>query len=425
MGNQKTDPNVPTGEAYWDKYGMPRIPLSEGLWHIEMSLKHEQTRGVILLVSEAGEGKSQGIAQLARRYDRRLVDIRTAQLTHIGCGVPQRADETGHFEVAVPANWPHEDEKCILLFDEYNQGQYHALSLVFQMLEDRGIYNYKLPKDCLIVLLMNPSTANYTVTKIETNPAINRRVKKFYVYNTYEDWKRHAKTTAFHYTDGLEKPCHRWVMDFLETTPVMLYTMRDRDTYKQFCCPATWQTVSLDLYNMDTEGEDLGSAKVENRIAATINPVNAKALCDYIRNNAIRIMPRDILEKYEAKSAQRKMVNKMIKQASGDLANLVENVANYLFDQKPECSLVAPQLCLFWSDLPDEMSQAFYNMLGSAAESGKGGTSHENVEYMTKLTLELQTNPLWDKINERNQSHHDKFERGLNNTEEMPDPMET
>ena len=61
----------------------------------------------------------------------------------------------------------------------------------------------------------------------------------------------------------------------------------------------------------------------------------------------------------------------MLRELASDLANLVENVANYLFDQKPECALVAPQLCLFWSDLPDEMSQAFYNMLGSAAESGR------------------------------------------------------
>jgi hypothetical protein len=423
MGN-KVDPVQPTGETYWDKYGMPRVSLTEGLWQIEQSLKHNQTRGVILLVSEAGEGKSQGIGQLARKYNRRLVDIRTAQLTHIGCGVPQRADETGHFKVAVPDNWPHPDEKCILLFDEYNQGQYHALALVFQMLEDRGVYNYKVPNDCLIVLLMNPSTANYTVTKIETNPAINRRVKKFYVYNTFEDWKKHAQTDAFHYTDGIQKPCHKWILNFLETTPAMLYTMRDRDTYKQFCCPATWQTVSLDLYNMDEEGIELSSGRVENRLAATINPVNAKAVCDYIRDNAIRIMPSEILTKYEPKSMHRKKVKEMIKKANGDLASLVENLANYIFDQKPSCEKIAPQLCLFWSDLPDEMSQAFYNMLGAASESGKGGSTAENVKYMTELTLSLQTNDLWDQINERNQKHHDNFERALKGTEEMPDPME-
>ena len=419
----KSEPEIPTGETFWDKHGIPKVSLSEGLWQIEMSLKHNQTRGVVLLISEAGEGKSQGIAQLARQYKRRVVDIRTAQMTHIGCGVPQRADDTGHFDVAVPSNWPHEDESCLVLFDEFNHGQTHAIALVFQLLEDRGVYNYKLPKDCLIVLLMNPSTANYTVTKIETNPAINRRVKKFYVYNTFEDWQRHAKTPAFHYTDGRELPCHPWVLDFLATTPVMLYTVRDRDTYKQFCCPATWQTVSLDLYNMAKEGVDLGSPRVQNRIAATINPVNALALCDYIRDHAVRIMPREILEGYTPKSKLRAAVNKVIEGQQGDLANLVDNVAHHLFDQKPPCAEIAPQLCLFWSDLPDEMSQAFYNMLGAAAGSDKGGSSTDNIEYMTALTLELQANPLWDRINERNQIRHDKFERGMKDTEEMPDPM--
>ena len=176
-------------ETYWDKYSIPRISLAEALWQIEFSLETKQTRGVWCLIAEAGEGKSQGVHGIARKHGYRVVDVRTAQLTHIGAGVPQRADEDNHFKIAVPDDFPRTGEKCIMFFDEFNQGQPHAIALVFKMLEDRGLYGYKLPDDCLVIIAMNPATAGYNVTKIEGNHAINRRIKKAYVYNEYASWK--------------------------------------------------------------------------------------------------------------------------------------------------------------------------------------------------------------------------------------------
>lgn len=410
-------------ETYWDKYSIPRVSLTEALWQIELSLTANQTRGVFCLISEAGEGKSQGVHGIARKHGYRVVDVRTAQLTHIGAGVPQRADEQGHFKIAVPDDFPRPGEKAIMFFDEFNQGQPHAIALVFKMLEDRGLYGYKLPDDCLVVIGMNPGNTAYNVTKIEGNPAINRRVKKLYVYNEYNSWKKHASTDDFHYSDGMKKPCHPWVIKFLNTTPQMLYTVKDRDGNKQFACPATWQTASLDLYNLEEAKVSPSDDKFANRLASSINVVNASQLVEFIRNNEVRIAPDEILLKYKKSSKLRERVLQLRSEPGGDYPRLVETLALFIFGDKPDPDVISDQLALFWHDMPEELAQAFYQQLGAAAKDGTGGTTKENVTYMTKMTVALQQSPLWDEINTRINSAHDSFERGLKGQAASRDPM--
>jgi hypothetical protein len=413
-----------TTETYWDKYGIPRVTLHEAAWNIELSLKTNQTRGVICLISEAGEGKSQLINQLARKYNRRVVDIRTAQFSLLGAGVPQRANEkTGQFDIAVPSDYPQPGEKAIVLFEEINQGQQHAIAMFFRLLEDRGIYNYKLPDDCLVIAVMNPATAGYNVTKLETNHAFNRRLMKFFVYTPFAEWLEHAKTKDFHYTDGRELPCHPWILRYLQATPNMLYAAKDRDGNKQFACPATWQTVSLHLYNLEASGEPLTSERSLNRIAASVNQVTASTLVEYIRNKAILIGPEEVLTKYKAKGKLRERVLELKSEPGGDYLRLVESVAHYLFNEKPDPDATAPYLVRFWADMPEETMQSFYSQLGAAAEAGSREYTTNNVAYMQRLTRALQTEPLWEALNKQLNETHDAYKRKLQGEREIPDPI--
>jgi hypothetical protein len=414
---------VVQGEAYWDRYGIPHMTLAEALWQIDLSLEQKQTRGVWCLISEAGEGKSQGIHQLARKHGRRVVDIRTSQFSMIGAGVPQRADESGHFKIAIPNDYPKPGEKCVLIFDEINQGQQHAIALFFKFLEDRGIYDYTLPEDCVIVALMNPSTAGYNVTKIETNSAFNRRLMKAYVYNTFSDWKKHAQTEDFHFTDGLKKPCHPMVVRLLTASPTMLYTAKDRDGNKQFACPATWQTVSLSLYNLEAAKVELHSEKAEFRIAASINTVNAKMLCEFIKNNEILIGPEEVLFKYKAKSKIRERVLALQKEAGGTYTQLVQDVAQYIFRELPEAEIIAPQLVQFWHDMPVEQAQPFYQMLDASCQAHGGISVPKNLKYMQDLTVANRQYPQWKEINDRINRIHDEIEKKVHGRGTANDPM--
>jgi hypothetical protein len=342
----------------------------------------------------------------------------------IGAGVPQRADESGHFKIAIPNDYPKPGEKCVLIFDEINQGQQHAIALFFKFLEDRGIYDYTLPDDCVIVALMNPSTAGYNVTKIETNSAFNRRLMKAYVYNTFSDWKKHAQTEDFHYTDGMKKPCHPMVVRLLTATPAMLYTAKDRDGNKQFACPATWQTVSLSLYNLEAAKVDLTSDKAENRIASSINTVNARTLCEFIKNNEILIGPEEVLFKYKEKSKLRERVLALQKEAGGTYTQLVQDVAQHIFRERPDAELISPQLVRFWHDMPVEQAQPFYQMLDAACQAHGGIGEPKNLAYMQALTIANRQYPQWKEINDRINRIHDEMEKKVHGRGQSKDPME-
>lgn len=410
------------GEAYWDKHGIPIVSLAEGLKQIELSIKAGQNRGVWCLISESGVGKSQGVKQVLRKAGYEWCDIRTAQLTHVGAGVPQKAVD-GYFEYAVPANFPRKGEKKAVLFDEVNQGQPHAIALMYMMLEDRGLYGYELPDTAPVILMMNPSTALYMVSKIESNPAINRRLKKLYLVSDFADWKEHARTNEFHHSDGMEKPCHPLVVRYLTSDPRLLYIGKERDAGKQFACPATWQTVSLDLYVMEVEGIPLGSDFAMHRIGASINTVQAKAFIEWVRNNEIKLDPMDVLLKYKAKSAIRSRVRELQQEPGGSYNSLVETISGFLFDEEPEPEQIAPQLVLFWYDMPNETAQAFYQMLATDAQRKGGESETDNIEYMKRLTIALQGEELWDDLNDRINRAHDSFERDLKGTGQGFDPM--
>lgn len=397
MSSEKKD----IAEAYWDKSGIPRVSLGEALWQIEASIKTGQTRGVWCLISEAGEGKSQSVNALLRRTGHRVVDIRTAQLTHVGAGVPQKA-ENGYFKYAVPDDWPKEGEKAAIVFDEVNQGQPFAIALVFKMLEDRGMYGYKLPEDCPVVLLMNPGTNAYNVSRIETNPAINRRIKKLYIHSTFVEWRKYAETTAFHsgkdFADGKPRACHPLVLNYLVAQPNVLYAHNERDGGKQFACPATWQTVSHDLYTLEAVQEPLTTRRAHARIAASINTVQAEGLVEYIRNNEVLIGPDEVLRKYKKESKLRKRVLELQKDPGGAFQNLAQKVADELFHSHPEVTEIISCLALFWADMPVELRAPYFTQMRVSAQATDANTQKENIDYMKALTTALNKQPEWEKI---------------------------
>jgi hypothetical protein len=415
-------------DAYWDKYAISRVTIGFIIQTLNMYVRNTITRGCVALISEAGEGKSQAVHQVARQTGYRVVDLRTAFFSLMSGGIPQKA-EGGFFQIAVPDYMPKPGEKCILFFDEINQGQQHAIAMFFALLEDRLFFNYTLPKDCLIVCAMNPANAGYMVTKMETLKAFNRRLVKFYMYTPYGDWEKHAVTPAFHFSDGMVKPCHPWVLKYLNTNRPALYDKAAADKGQQFPCPATWQTVSRMLYALETEKNGMGapmemhSEFARALISGSIGTVHAKGLCDYIENNEIRISPEEILEKYKPKSGIRKKVMDLAKEPGGGVPDLSQTVASYLFDHKPSPELIAPCLALFWADLPEELAQGFYSQLSAAAADGDELVKKSNIDYMMALTKQLMNEEPYVEVNRRLHQSHDSFERKLKGREAVKDPM--
>lgn len=412
--------------AYAERYAVPVVSIRRAKLYLDLMIKYKRKRGILCLIGHAGLGKTQIIHQAGRENNIRVVDIRTSSFSLMGAGVPQRADEkTGMFQIAIPDYFPKPGEQCIVFFDEVNQGQQHALNMLFPLLEDRRLFNYQLPDEAILVLAMNPSGAQYAVSKIETNRALNRRIKKICVVSNYSDWMRHAESDAFHHGDFPEgRPCHPAVRHYLETANTQLYTEKEADLNQQFACPATWQTVSLDLYNLEESKIPLHGEEAEELIGASIGVPLAKSVCDYIRDNEVRIAPETILKDYKAKSDIRKRVQAKINQPGGGIMEVCENLVVYLYDRKPQPPTVASQLVHFLYDLPDETMMAVYQVMAATAKSGDQTQQRDNHEYTKKLTEALQTEPKWEEINRRLEEAHESFEQGLKNEKTAArDPM--
>ena len=395
------DKNVKT-QTYWDKHDMPRVPVSTALNYLKQAIRHKRKRGVITMIGDAGVGKTQGVHQIAREHDYRVKDFRTAQFNLISAGVPQRA-EGDHFKIAVPDDMPREGEKCILLFDEINQGTPQAVSMFFQLLEDRSLYNYRLPDDTIIVALMNPATAEYSVSRIESNAALNRRLKKFYVYSTFADWIAHAKTENFHHSDGMRRACHPIVQRYLSAKPTALYDDKARGLGKQFAAPATWQTVSLDLYMQEADGAALTSDETKFFIGSTVGMTVADDFVTYVMKNETIISATEILTNYRPNSKIRKAVQKELESGGGDIARLQEEVPTILMADKPPVEEIADNFALFVSDLAESSparAEALYTHLRCVALEEAGGQIDANREYMKGLNLKLRHNQNFRAVHE-------------------------
>ena len=309
MAKKKTQEEQ--NQHYCELNDIPRASIKQIKEQLLLSMNTYQHRGVFCVVGEAGIGKSQIVAQLAKDAGCKIYDIRTAHYGLVGAGIPSTKNAPeGFFDVVVPSVFPKEGEKSIMLFEEINQGLPHAISMFFSLIEDRRMFNYKLPDEAQVVALMNPATAQYAVTAIEKNAALKRRLKWIFAIPNFRDWLEHAKTPRFHESDikafeGEPKPCHTHVMNYVRNFNSNLYETKLRDQGKVYPCPATWQTVSLDLYMMEKAGIDVTSTFALNRVSASIGTTVANHFIEYVKDNSTAVKADDVVENYKkrAKSA--------------------------------------------------------------------------------------------------------------------------
>lgn len=399
MGKEKEQPV----EKYVEKLDIPRATLSEAADQLRMSIKYRQRRGALLLVGEAGLGKTQLVRQVAEDLGYKLQPIHTAHWGLMGSGIPQRA-EGDFFKVAVPDIFPKQGEKTIMFFDELNRGLSHAIQQFFTLMEDGSMLNYKLPDDCIVVGAMNPATAAYMVTAIENEPAIRRRVKFLYVIPDFKGWAAHAASDRFH--ADTKRPCHPEVLAYFKAHPSSIYDHRARDAGRQYTCPATIETISEDAWNISSEGVHLlHGSFAQTRYAGSIGSAMATQLCAYIQDRSVTIGADDVLYRYEKVAGKIKKAVK--KEQHEHMAELCSNVLQLLFSDQPEPSTVVDDLLQFHLDIPYEMAgNIIYSMRGAADQSN-------SVPYLRRLMNALQDKPAWIEIQKRIDSAHRETDKQL------------
>jgi len=407
MGKKQDSKHLP----YAAKYDIPSLRISEIQEQIKLSWEQKQHRGAICVVGEAGIGKSQIVAQIAKDENASIYDIRTAHYGLVGTGIPSTRDAPeGYFDLLVPSVFPKQGEKAIMLFEEINQGLQHSIAMFFSLVEDRRMFNYVLPDEAIVVALMNPATAQYMVTQIENNAALRRRLKWFYAVESFKDWLNHASSSRFHESDvlalGEPRPCHPEVLNFVTQYPKMLYDKKAQQQNKQYMCPATVQTISLDVYLLEKAGKPINDDFALCRYAASIGMASAQQLVEHLKDNRTAVKAEDVLLNYEEKG-QRPVRLLLEKSEHEKITELNLNVLTYLFSLQPEVTQAARNLVLYLADLPNELQVTVLSQLKKYAEENQA------IPYLFELTSKVQEHEVWTKIHTQLDDSQIKIEQDL------------
>lgn len=324
-----TDTVIDPTLEYSQRYDIPCVSLREVYAQIQAAITHQQIRGCITLVGNAGTGKSQIFRHAGADLGWDVVTINTAQFSLLGAGVPCRADtNSGFFKIALPSMFEQIQTKpTILFFDEINRGNAHAIQMFFTLLEDRRIFDYTLPSHCLVTAAMNPATSHYKVTAMEGEMAFRRRLQLMYVTHSAVQWLAHAQTTKFHrfgseFVKG--KACHPAILNYFMAKTSEIYDRNALAQSKQACTPAAVETISEAAYLCDACNEKLTSQFLYNKIAGIAGVRLAHALQQHFLDDNNTLSALDVLYHYDEK-VKTKVAHLV---ATGNNETLLETLKN-------------------------------------------------------------------------------------------------
>lgn len=147
-----------------------------------------------LLIGPAGVGKSQIVQKWCKQNNYPFVDIRAAYFEAPDfIGFPSiEKDSEGRSRTIhhLPEIWPTGGQGVILL-EEPNRGTSSIMNTMMQLLTDRKVHLYDLPKDWIIVGCMNPETEDYEVNTMDT--ALKDRFEFFHIDYNKEDFVKYMK----------------------------------------------------------------------------------------------------------------------------------------------------------------------------------------------------------------------------------------
>lgn len=142
-----------------------------------------------IFTGEAGLGKSQIVQQWVKKQKERnpnfgFIDLRIAYMEAPDLiGLPENekltdgSKITNHYQ---PDFWPRdENSEGLILLEEPNRGTTGTMNCLMQLLTDRQVHKYKLPKGWLIAACVNPDSSEYDVNTMDA--ALKDRFEEFEV----------------------------------------------------------------------------------------------------------------------------------------------------------------------------------------------------------------------------------------------------
>jgi MoxR-like ATPase len=199
------------------------------------SIEHLIDRQVpIFLWGPPGIGKSSIVSQIAKERNIGYIDLRLSLLDPTDLrGIPF-FDASNEQAIWAPASFLPDGtiEEGILFLDELNTAALMVQASAYQLILDRKIGEYELPKGWSIVAAGNREGDRGVVFRM-ASPLANRFVH-LEMESSLDDWKIWAKSK------GIDKT----IIAFLTYRPDALFVFNKSDDSKAFATPRTWEYVN-------------------------------------------------------------------------------------------------------------------------------------------------------------------------------------
>ena len=247
-------------------------------------LKAFRVQRPLFLWGPPGIGKSELVENITAELGGLMIDLRLGQMEPTDIrGIPFYNKDIGKMDWAPPVELPDEemakDYPIVVLFlDELNSAAPSVQSAAYQLILNRRIGKYRLPKNVVIVAAGNRESDKGVTYRMPT-PLANRFLHQEMKVD-FASWQEWAVTNRV----------HKDVVGYLSFAKQDLYDFDAKSSSRAFATPRTWSFVSELLEEDDSDDNTL-----TNLIAGTVGEGLAVKFMAHRKIAGRMPQPEDIL----------------------------------------------------------------------------------------------------------------------------------
>jgi len=248
-------------------------------------LKSFDVQRPIFLWGPPGIGKSEVVADIAEELGGLMIDLRMSQMEPTDIrGIPFYNKDLGKMDWAPPIELPDQELAdqypiIVLFLDEMNSASPSVQAAAYQLILNRRIGKYKLPKNVVLAAAGNRDS-DKGVTYRMPKPLANRFLH-LEMRSDFASWQ----------TWAVNKGIHKDVVGYLSFAKQDLYDFNSKSSSRAFATPRSWCFVS-DL--LDDEA-DTDTDTLFNLIAGSVGEGLAVKFAAHRKISGKLPEPTDIL----------------------------------------------------------------------------------------------------------------------------------
>jgi len=238
----------------------------------------------VFLWGPPGIGKSELVEGITEELGGLMIDLRLGQMEPTDIrGIPFYNKEIGKMDWAPPIDLPDEETASqypvvVLFLDELNSAAPSVQAAAYQLILNRRVGKYRLPKNVVMVAAGNRESDKGVTYRMPT-PLANRfiHLEMKTDFAAYQIW-------------AVQNKIHQDVVGYLSFAKQDLYDFDSKSSSRAFATPRTWTFVSELLQNADDDDETL-----TNLIAGTVGEGLAVKFMAHRKFSSRLPQPEDIL----------------------------------------------------------------------------------------------------------------------------------